>query len=56
MKNRPDYKELRGELIYPYTRARAIADGVVVDLTTASDDWGQVLLQTGGTGGVQLCY
>jgi hypothetical protein len=32
-----------GEPIYAYTRAQAIADGVLVDITTAKDDQGQLL-------------
>ena len=30
-----------GEPIFSYSRAQAIADGVLVDLTTATDDKGQ---------------
>jgi len=34
---------LWGEPIFSYTRAQAIADGVLIDLTTATDDKGQRL-------------
>lgn len=37
-----------GEPIYAYTRAQAIADGVLIDLTTATDDKGQLLCQQAG--------
>jgi len=37
-----------GQPIYRYTRAQAIADGVLVDLTTATDDQGQPLCQQAG--------
>ena len=37
-----------GEPIHAYTRAQAIADGVLVDLTTATDDQGQLLCQQAG--------
>jgi hypothetical protein len=37
-----------GEPIYVYTRAQAIADGVLVDLTTATDDRGQLLCPQAG--------
>jgi hypothetical protein len=36
------------EPIYAYTRAQAIADGVLVDLTTATDDQGQLLCRQAG--------
>lgn len=48
MENRPD--DFWGEPIFRYTRAEAIADGVLVDLTTATDDRGHRLcLQAGFT-------
>jgi hypothetical protein len=37
-----------GEPISAYTRAQAIADGVLVDLTTATDDQGQPLCPQAG--------
>ena len=37
-----------GEPIFRYTRAQAIADGALVDLTTATDDKGQLLCQQAG--------
>jgi len=37
-----------GEEIFRYTRAQAIADGVLVDLTSATDDKGQPLCQQAG--------
>ncbi|HWX20416.1 MAG TPA: hypothetical protein VN578_11000 [Candidatus Binatia bacterium] len=37
-----------GEPIYRYTRAQAIADGGLVDLTTATDDQGQPLCKQAG--------
>ena len=37
-----------GEPIYAYTRAQAIADGILVDLTTATDDQGHRLCQQAG--------
>jgi hypothetical protein len=46
MLNQPD--NFWGEPIYSYTRAQAIADGVLVDLTTATDDKGQLLCQQAG--------
>src|SRR5207244_7422017 len=39
---------LWGEPIYAYTRAQAIADGVLVDLTTALDNQGRPLCQQAG--------
>jgi hypothetical protein len=48
MRNRHDHSDSWGELIHIYTRAQAIADGILVDLTTATDDKGQLLcLQAG---------
>src|ERR1035441_3694356 len=41
MQNQPDNPW--GEAISSYTRAQAIVDGVLVDLTTATDDKGQRL-------------
>src|SRR6266478_463512 len=38
----------QGERIYSYSRAQAIADGVLVDLSTATDDKGQLLCQQAG--------
>ena len=46
MPERPD--DFWGEPIYSYTRAQAIADGVHVDLTTATDDKGQLLCHQAG--------
>src|SRR5438477_5396663 len=37
-----------GEPIHAYTRAQAIADGVMVDLTSATDDRDQLLCQQAG--------
>ena len=37
-----------GEPIYAYTRAQAIADGVLVDLTSATDDQAQLLCHQAG--------
>jgi len=37
-----------GETIHSYTRAQAIADGVLVDLTSAADDKGQRLCPQAG--------
>ena len=37
-----------GEEIFRYTRAQAIADGVLVDLTSATDDKGQLLCHQAG--------
>lgn len=46
MKNHND--SVWGESSYQYSRAQAIADGVLVDLTTATDDQGRLLcLQAG---------
>ena len=46
MQNQPD--NLWGDPIFSYTRAQAIADGVLVDLTTATDDKGQRLCPQAG--------
>jgi|ERR1700722_5789895 len=46
MLNQPD--NLWGKPIFSYTRAQAIADGVLVDLTTATDDTGQLLCPQAG--------
>ena len=35
MESRHDNSDLRGEPIHVYTRAQAIADGILVDLSTA---------------------
>jgi hypothetical protein len=48
MRNRNDHSDFWGEPIHIYTRAQAIADGVLVDLTTATDDKGQLLCQQAG--------
>ena len=37
-----------GEPIHSYTRAQAVADGILVDLTTATDDRGHRLCQQAG--------
>jgi uncharacterized protein DUF6573 len=37
-----------GEEIFRYTRAQAVADGVLLDLTSATDDKGQFLCQQAG--------
>ena len=37
-----------GEPIFQYSRAQAIADGVLVDLTSATDDQGQLLCRQAG--------
>jgi hypothetical protein len=37
-----------GEQIFRYTRAQAIADGVLVDLTSATDDKGQLWCKQAG--------
>jgi hypothetical protein len=37
-----------GEPIFQYHRAQAIADGVLVDLTNATDDRGQILCRQAG--------
>ena len=46
MQNQPDNQW--GNPIFRYTRAQAIADGVLVDLTTVTDDNGQRLCQQAG--------
>ena len=46
MQNQDD--DLWGEEIFRYTRAQAIADGVLVDLTSATDDKGQRLCPQAG--------
>jgi hypothetical protein len=46
MRNQPD--DLWGDPIFSYTRAQAIADGVLIDLTTAADDKGQRLCPQAG--------
>ena len=46
MQNQPD--NFWGEPIFRYTRAQAIANGVLVDLTTATDDKGQLFCQQAG--------
>src|SRR5437667_5915729 len=45
MENKDDFW---GEPIFSYSRAQAIADGVLVDLTTATDDKGQRLCPQAG--------
>src|SRR6266446_2086391 len=40
--------EIFGEPIHVYTRAQAIADGVLIDLTSATDDKGQLLCKQAG--------
>ena len=48
MRNSKKPSSTWGHPIHVYTRAQAIADGVLVDLTTATDDQGQQLcLQAG---------
>jgi len=46
MLNQPD--NLWGKPIFIYTRAQAIADGVLIDLTTAADDKSEWLCQQAG--------
>jgi len=46
MPNQPD--NLWGDPIFSYTRAQAIGDGVLIDLTTATDDKGQRLCPQAG--------
>ena len=46
MENQPD--NFWGKPIHVYARAQAIADGVLVDLTTATDDKGQPLCRQAG--------
>ena len=46
MENQPD--NFWGEPIFSYSRAQAIADGVLVDLTSATDVQGQRLCQQAG--------
>jgi hypothetical protein len=46
MLNQPD--NLWGKPIFSYTRVEAIADGMLVDLTSATDDQGQRLCQQAG--------
>jgi hypothetical protein len=46
MEIQPD--NLWGEPIFRYTRVQAIADGALVDLTTATDNKGQLLCQQAG--------
>lgn len=48
MENHNDSSEFWGEPIHSYTRAQAIADGTLVDLTTATDDRAQLLCQQAG--------
>jgi hypothetical protein len=46
MLNQPD--NLWGEPIFSYSHAQAIADGLLIDLTTSTDDNGQLLCQQAG--------
>jgi hypothetical protein len=48
MESRHDNSDLWGEPIHAYTRAQAIADGILVDLTTATDDRGHRLCEEAG--------
>lgn len=48
MEDHDEESSFWGEPIHRYTRAQAIADGVLVDLTTATDDMGQLLCQQAG--------
>ena len=48
MESHDDNSDLWGEPIHVYTRAQAIADGILVDLTTATDDQGQLLCPQAG--------
>lgn len=41
-------EEFWGEPFFSYTRAQAIADGVLVNLTNATDDHGQLLCRQAG--------
>jgi hypothetical protein len=48
MQNPNDRSDFWSEPIHVYTRAQAMADGVLLDLTTATDDKGQPLCQQAG--------
>src|SRR5258706_11373165 len=48
MESHNDNPDLCGEPICVYTRAQAVADGVLVDLTTATDEKGQLLCRQAG--------
>lgn len=48
MRNRNDHSDLFGKPIHVYTRAQAIEDGMLVDLTRATDDKGQLLCHQAG--------
>ena len=48
IRNLHDRPDFWGKPIHVYTRAQAIADGVLVDLTTATDDKGQSFCQQAG--------
>lgn len=48
MRNENDRPDPWGKPIHVYTRAQAIADGLLVDLSTATDDKGQLLCQQAG--------
>ena len=48
MEKHNDSPEFWGEPIHSYTRAQALADGILVDLTTATDDQGHSLCHQAG--------
>ncbi len=48
MRNEREHPDPWGKRIYAYNRAQAIADGLLIDLTSATDDRGQPLCQEAG--------
>jgi hypothetical protein len=54
MESHNDNSDRWGEPVHVYTRAQAIADGILVDLTTATDDHGQLLLASRVQGEVAI--